>query len=208
MHDVQDGFFDRVYWNPAVSTAQSTGIKCELGISVVYDSFIHGSWHRVKRLTDEEAGALSAIGETDWVAEYVAVRRKWLASHPNPLLHRTVYRMEGFRRIITTGNWTLELPFVVRGVMIDKSMLMFGPSPRAESPEDRMPRLLKLRAPYLEGDDVRELQEVLNGHGMGLDVDGIFGPATRDALQKFQEHAGLEVDGICGPATRAELGIG
>ncbi len=209
MQEVQDGFFDRVYWNPAFRTAHSCGIKCELGVSVVYDSFIHGSWHRVKKLTDQEAGPLEKIGETNWVAEYVLTRRNWLATHSNPLLHKTVYRMESFRQIITTQNWTLELPFVVRGVMIDKHMLMFAPSARADSPEDMPPRLLKLRAPYMEGDDVKALQQALKEHGIELEkIDGIFGPVTRDAVKKFQKKAGLEVDGICGPATRAELGIG
>jgi len=207
MQQVQDGFFDRIYWNPAFSTAEACGIKCELGVSVVYDSFIHGSWHRVKKLTDREAGPLEEVGETNWVAEYVLTRRNWLAHHSNPLLHKTVYRMDSFRQIITTQNWTLELPFVVRGVMIDKHMLMFAPSARADSPEDR-PRLLKLSAPYMEGDDVKKLQEALKEHGIELEkVDGIFGPVTRDAVKKFQEQAGLESDGICGPATRAKLGL-
>ena len=207
MQQVQDGFFDRIYWNPAFNTAKACGIKCELGVSVVYDSFIHGSWRRVKKLTDQEAGPLEEIGETNWVAEYVMTRRNWLASHSNPLLHKTVYRMDSFRQIITTQNWALELPFVVRGVMIDKHMLMFAPSARADSPDDT-PRLLKLRAPYMEGDDVKKLQEALKEHGIALEkVDGIFGPVTRDAVKKFQEKSGLEPDGICGPATRAVLGL-
>ncbi len=208
MHAVQDGFFDRVYWNPACHAAGSSGIECELGVTVVYDSFIHGSWHHVKNLTDQEAGELAAIGETRWIAEYVAVRRNWLATHPNSLLHRTVYRMDSFRQIISTGNWTLELPFVVRGVLIDKNMLMFAPSARAESGE-RQPRILKLRAPYMQGDDVRTLQQLLSDRGYDPgEIDGIFGPDTEKALVGFQKEAGLEkVDGICGPATRTALGL-
>ncbi len=209
MQEVQDGFFDRVYWTPALNTANATGIKCELGVSVVYDSFIHGAWHTVKKLTDQQAGTLNDIGETNWVAEYVLARRNWLANHPNPLLHRTVYRMDSFRQIIMTNNWGLELPFVVRGVMIDKHMLMFGPSARADSPDEQAARMLMLRAPYMHGDDVKALQETLKQHGFEIEkVDGIFGPETMEALKKFQAQAGLEVDGICGPATRAELGLG
>ena len=208
MHAVQDGFFDRVYWNPACHAAGLTGIECELGVAVVYDSFIHGSWNHVKKLTDQEAGELKDIGETHWIAEYVAVRRNWLATHPNSLLHRTVYRMDSFRQIISTGNWTLELPFVVRGVMIDKNMLMFTASPRAESNEEE-PRILKLRAPYMQGDDVRALQQLLSDKGYNPgDIDGIFGPDTKEALISFQKEAGLEkIDGICGAATRTALGL-
>ncbi len=203
MQETQDAFFDRVYWNPACHAAGKTGIKCELGLSVVYDSFIHGSWGLVKRLTDETAGLLSDIGESSWIAGYVAVRREWLAGHENARLHATVYRMDSFRKIIATGNWGLELPFVVRGVMIDKAMLMFTPSARAES--GPMPRMLKLRAPYMEGEDVKELQKELQDRGYDLKPDGIFGPVTRDVLEKFQKQAGLVPDGICGAATRSEM---
>ena len=207
MQKVQDGFFDRVYWNPAFSTASSCGIKCELGVSVVYDSFIHGSWHHVKRLTDQEAGPIEEIGETNWVAEYVLTRRNWLAEHPNPLLHKTVYRMDSFRQIIATQNWTLALPFVVRGVIIDKNILMFSSSARADAHDEATPRLLMLRAPYMEGEDVRQLQEMLNSHGFVVKEDGIYGPVTMEAVRKFQQAQGLEVDGICGPATRTALGL-
>ncbi len=207
MQEVQDNFFDRVYWEPAFRTAEATGIKCELGVSVVYDSFIHGSWHTVKKLTDKEAGPISEIGETNWVAEYVMTRRNWLATHPNPLLHSTVYRMDSFRQIITTQNWTLELPFVVRGILIDRQVLTFAPSARAEN-ETTQNRLLKLRAPYMTGEDVTALQEALQDKGFELEADGVFGPETEKTLKKFQEQAGLEVDGICGPATRSALGLG
>ncbi len=205
MQQVQDGFFDRVYWEPAFNTAKSCGIKCELGVSVVYDSFVHGAWHHVKRLTDQEAGPIEEIGETNWVAEYVLARRNWLASHPNRLLHRTVYRMDSFRQIIATQNWGLALPFVVRGVIIDKNVLMFSPSARAMADDEVMPRLLKLQAPYMEGEDVKRLQHALKEQGIEIKEDGIFGPVTRDAVKKFQEKAGLVVDGICGPATRTAL---
>ena len=207
MQEVQDNFFDRVYWEPAFRTAEATGIKCELGVSVVYDSFIHGSWHTVKRLTDQEAGPISEIGENNWVAEYVMTRRNWLATHPNPLLHSTVYRMDSFRQIITTQNWTLELPFVVRGILIDRQVLTFAPSARAED-KTTQNRLLKLRAPYITGEDVTALQEALKDKGFELEADGVFGPETEKTLKKFQEQAGLEVDGICGPATRSALGLG
>jgi peptidoglycan hydrolase-like protein with peptidoglycan-binding domain len=38
-----------------------------------------------------------------------------------------------------------------------------------------------------------------------LDVDGYYGPATEEALKKFQRARGIEADGIYGPDTKREL---
>jgi hypothetical protein len=59
-----------------------------------------------------------------------------------------------------------------------------------------------------EGQDVREVQDVLNFHirrGEMLAVDGIFGPKTDARVRDFQQANGLKVDGKVGPETRAAL---
>ena len=37
-------------------------------------------------------------------------------------------------------------------------------------------------------------------------IDGIFGPVTKSAVEQFQGYSHLTVDGIVGPATWAALG--
>lgn len=53
------------------------------------------------------------------------------------------------------------------------------------------------------GADVRELQAQLNARGAELDVDGVFGRRTENAVRAFQREQGLRIDGLVGPNTRA-----
>ncbi|MCD9004851.1 peptidoglycan-binding protein [Luteimonas sp. XNQY3] len=61
------------------------------------------------------------------------------------------------------------------------------------------------------GDDVRDLQTALAGLGFtdardrALQIDGVFGARTTEAVRAFQQAQGLDVDGIVGPATRVAL---
>ena len=55
------------------------------------------------------------------------------------------------------------------------------------------------------GDDVRQLQQLLNQRGYGLDVDGIFGSRTQSAVRDWQQRSGLTVDGIVGKNTWGSL---
>lgn len=55
------------------------------------------------------------------------------------------------------------------------------------------------------GEDVKKLQELLNGCGESLAVDGKFGAKTEEAVKVFQRANGLQTDGICGDQTWAAL---
>ena len=206
MQQVQDRFFDSVYWEPALSTCQAIGISQPLSIGVVYDSRIHGSWVLMRDRTNEQFGSITDINEENWIKHYIDVRRDWLANHSNILLHRTVYRMDSFRELIEDANWGLKLSFTCRGFLLSEAVLTESGDPRASSDEDEM-RLLRLQTPFLRGDDVRALQQALRDAGKELRVDGIFGPATESAVRQWQGQHGLKIDGIVGPATRASLGI-
>lgn len=67
-------------------------------------------------------------------------------------------------------------------------------------------RLLYLRRPLFRGDDVRTLQRRLDL--LGFDPgrqDGILGDQTAAAVREFQQNVGLRADGIVGPTTLAAL---
>lgn len=60
------------------------------------------------------------------------------------------------------------------------------------------------------GVDVTRLQTELNRQlspGPNLQLDGIFGSRTDQAVRSYQRSNGLSVDGIVGPRTKAALGI-
>ncbi len=204
MRSTQDSFFDRVYWEPTLKSADYIGAESGLGTAIVYDSRIHGSWHAIRDATIAETGSLTEVGEEAWFGQYLSRRHQWLATHANPGLHATVYRMESFQELISEDKWDLELPVSIRGITIDQTALdtPYSASPWAGSEQER---ILKLRTPYMQGEDVRRLQEVLIVEGAEINADGIFGPGTESALKTFQDNSELTADGIAGPATQAAL---
>jgi len=52
------------------------------------------------------------------VKAYVAARKAWLLGNSNPLVQKTIYRMETFEKLMAEGNWELAAPLTVRGVKI------------------------------------------------------------------------------------------
>lgn len=61
-------------------------------------------------------------------------------------------------------------------------------------------------ATAIDPNGVIALQTLLNDKlNAGLDADGIYGKATREAVSKFQKANGLVVDGVAGKNTLAAL---
>lgn len=56
-----------------------------------------------------------------------------------------------------------------------------------------------------QGDEVRELQTVLNNSGYNLTVDGVFGSKTQAAVKDYQTKNSLQADGIVGEKTWGSL---
>jgi lysozyme family protein len=64
-----------------------------------------------------------------------------------------------------------------------------------------------LPPPPIDARDAFWLQRALNQFGANpqLDVDGVRGPATRNAVRAYQLSKGLDADGLVGPATLAAI---
>lgn len=226
MGPLQDKFFAQVYMTPSMKTADAIGVTTALGAAVVYDSFIHGAWKIVHPLNKQKVGSVQTVGEHAWIKSYVETRRHWLANHSNPVLHNTVYRMDCFLRLIAENKWDLSLPVNLLGPgrrvwVVTAKMLGLGdtepppavpalrPAGAASAETGGERRLLRLRNPVLTGDDVMQIQVVLNTLGYPVTASGTYDGLTAEAVRMFQQNAGhnLKVDGMVGPATRAALGI-
>lgn len=120
MHAAQDAVFDEGYWNPAVNIAAQVGLKTALGHAVVYDTCIHSGPGGVANIRNRFPQKSPANGgdEKEWVKAYVAARKVWLLGNSNPLVQKTIYRMETFEKLMSEGNWDLKSPLSVRGVRI------------------------------------------------------------------------------------------
>lgn len=123
MQMVQDQFFDTQFWQPALNKANQLSITTALGITIIYDSKIHGSLNRMINRTNHTYGRCSEKGEKNWIKTYVEIRYHWLSTHSNKILRKTTYRMETFRELIHGNNWDLDLPIIVRGTNIDEETI-------------------------------------------------------------------------------------
>jgi chitosanase len=199
MRASQDKYFDDSYLLPACTSAQGKGLSTALAQAVAYDSCVQGGWY----LLAKGMPAVSALGEQAWVGRYLEVRRAWLKSQ-NSAAANTTYRMDAFEAMITAGKWALELPLTAHGVVITAQSLGATAALAAGAR-----RTLVLVKPYLQGDDVREVQAALKQKGQPISQpDGIYGPFTSQVAEDWKKTQGLagKEDGV-GPLTRAALGL-
>lgn len=204
MRDTQDVFFDDAYWQPAMRTAERAGITTPLGVAVVYDSLVHGSWKLLSNRTTQQAGSVAALGERRWIGAYVARRREWFVLSPRSDLRKCVYRMDAFQRLIDQDYWGLPLPLVVRGHEVSLASLAALPVNCFDGPQPGQ-RAVGLQAPLQRGLDVRLVQLGLSERGVEIRADGIFGQTSARLLREYQATQGLVPTGVADPAFVVQL---
>lgn len=204
MRDLQDAFFDSTYWQPAIDEAAALQIGTPLGIATVYDSVVHGSWSRLRDMTNERKGKVAQLGEKTWIAAYIATRRSWLATHPRPDLRPTVYRMDALAALAAHDNWSLQLPMLVRDQEISAASLAASPPGCYDGPAPGS-RILAVASPFPRGLDVRLVQLGLSDADLAVKADGVFGPGTSGAVKQFQLAQGLLPTGVADMALIGRL---
>lgn len=195
MRETQDQFFDETYWEVALKAASELNITTALGIAVVYDSVVHGSWKLIRDKVTAQEGSAKALGERLWIKAYVETREDWLASHGNKVLHATVYRTQALSRLMALGHWGLDLPLVVRGLEISNATLN-GLPPRCYDGPQPGSRTLALQSPLAKGLDVRLMQLGLSAKGIDIKADGVFGQTSVLRLQEYQKAEHIPASGV------------
>jgi len=110
------------------------------------------------------------------------------------------------------AGWWKIFPYLGLGIMVSPSFwVLYETARRLANPSLlNSETLKKYLNEYLEngssGDEVRELQELLNEYGASLGIDGSFGGQTEASVKKFQEtNSKLFADGVAGVDTIAAL---
>jgi chitosanase len=121
MRQVQDVFFDKRYFQPAMQWADDHGFILPLSALIIYDSQVHsGGILGFLRKRFPATPPASGGDEETWTKQYVDVRQAWLANHTNPDLRKTIYRTQCFGREIGKNNWDLsQLPINANGVDVN-----------------------------------------------------------------------------------------
>ncbi|MEY3297898.1 MAG: N-acetylmuramoyl-L-alanine amidase CwlL [Cyanobacteriota bacterium] len=109
------------------------------------------------------------------------------------------------QRYLSSGRTRMpdsHLSREAQAYLADRPRVVSG---RPTPPADPGVRSLRLTTPYLQGSDVQQAQATLVRWGANLVPDGVFGPATHQAVEAFQRRHGLVADGVVGPQTWAAL---
>lgn len=118
MRRIQDQFFERVYFRPAMRWADDNGFVLPLSALTIYDSYIHsgGILWLLRQRFPESPPALGG-SEQVWLKEYVRARHDWLSHHSRPIVRKSNYRTRALGEQIAAGNWQLQtLPFTINGI--------------------------------------------------------------------------------------------
>lgn len=148
MRAAQEHVAYEMYMLPALRACAGSGFTLVLSLAVIYDSLTHGSYAMVRdrvRIKSSEKEF-----EKAWITDYVRRRDAWLASVPR--LKVTRYRTRFFLDRIAVGNWHLELPLKVNGVLLTEKDLNLSPVPTDEG--------RTAAGPYIEPSKTKMLHHV------------------------------------------------
>jgi hypothetical protein len=192
---------------------------CRTGFAYCPDAVDYGHAHGADRNSWEAQPADIVL--FDWDGDSVADHTELVTAYQNGTLftiggNSGPSNVDGFTHDggVHRHQWAAppgQGNDAVLAVIDTSKVVHFGGPPhptKPAKPTPAEPRLLMLKSPMMTGADVLAVQHALNQReNAGLDTDSTYGPATRDAVIKWQGRTHIEVDGIVGPHTRSSLGL-
>lgn len=88
--------------------------------------------------------------------------------------------------------------------IFEEALAVAAGAPQGQTSERQPVEIIRLGS---RGEGVKSVQAALAKAGHRIEVDGVFGPATKREVELFQRAQSLAADGVVGPATRAALNI-
>ena len=164
---------------------------------------------RYRRDNQPAVGSILVLKQTDRlrlghiaVVSRVLNNREILVEHANWLNQGHIHKHTLVRDASANNDWSAVRVWYTPGKTLGKRTY-----PAHGFIHPSQTRNVRLRDPLMQGPDVRLLQEKLAAAGLNVATDGVFGPATRNALIAYQARNGLAGDGVAGPTTRASLNL-
>jgi peptidoglycan hydrolase-like protein with peptidoglycan-binding domain/GH24 family phage-related lysozyme (muramidase) len=110
-------------------------------------------------------------------------------------------RRQAEAKLFNTPSGQFPTPRISQPDQADNASPKSGRSQSTDSGTRLGSRLISLQDPPMRGSDVLEVQKLLARTGAGITLDGVFGPMSQRAIERFQSVNGLKPDGIVGPKT-------
>jgi chitosanase len=117
MQEVQEIFFEKIYFQPALAWFKVHQFTQALSLLVIFDSYIH-SGQIFDFLRNQFPAYPPNVGgnEQEWITQYVATRHAWLANYKTQETRASKYRTQTLKNLIASNNWDLSQAFQTQGV--------------------------------------------------------------------------------------------
>lgn len=158
------------------------GVRCIACLP--YVGIVNNRW-----LVDGEVAGYHEMALIGWTKDGFKVRNSWGKAHDGSLGSK--------------GDGYVTVAF--SDVFACNDVIGLFPPKQEDKPIIEPRRTLRLKTPYMKGEDVALLQRRLTVHGFTVTQDGIFGAKTEAAVKAFQRASALTVDGIVGRKTWVAL---
>ncbi len=105
---------DEMYWIPSLAMARDLGVRHNITLAQIFDASIQMGPEGMADVVDRTCAASGGapddgVDEVRWLTGFLEARREVLAQ--DPVWSESIDRVEMFRRLLQTGNYSLETPF-------------------------------------------------------------------------------------------------